>query len=313
LTTTPAVITDHLSKEFGDNLAVDNLDLEIPAGEVFGLLGHNGAGKTTTLRLLNGLLAPSGGSARVLGLCSETQGTEIRARTGVLTETPALDSRLTGLENLSFFADFFGMSAQRAKRRISYLLDAFDLTDRANDRVETYSRGMHQRLALARTMLHDPEVLFLDEPTSGLDPIATRMVHVMINASRSDGRTVFLCTHNLEEAERLCDRVAVLEHGRIIALGSPRQLTSRVAEQQVEIEIARGCAEHAKATVLRAVPGVTVAASDNLVRVDGLPASRIPVVVDTLSSNGIPIFRVTPRKISLEDVYFALHRRERAR
>jgi ABC-2 type transport system ATP-binding protein len=192
LTTTPAVITDHLSKEFGDNLAVDNLDLEIPAGEVFGLLGHNGAGKTTTLRLLNGLLAPSGGSARVLGLCSEAQGTEIRARTGVLTETPALDSRLTGLENLSFFADFFGMSAQRAKRRISYLLDAFDLTDRANDRVETYSRGMHQRLALARTMLHDPEVLFLDEPTSGLDPIATRMVHVMINASRSDGRTVFL-------------------------------------------------------------------------------------------------------------------------
>jgi ABC-2 type transport system ATP-binding protein len=254
LTNTPAVVTESLTRRFGEKVAVNDLTLEIAHGEVFGLLGHNGAGKTTTIRLLAGLLSPSSGSARVLGLSPETDGSEIRSRTGVLTETPALDGRLTGRENLRYFADFFSLGDARARKRIDYLLDAFELTDSAHSRVHTYSRGMHQRLALARAMLHDPEILFLDEPTSGLDPIATRMVHLMINATRSDGRSVFLCTHNLEEAERLCDRVAVLEHGRIIALGSPRELTSRVTDQQVEIETGPGCAEQARLAAVAAAP-----------------------------------------------------------
>lgn len=313
LASRPAVVTDQLSRRFRDHLAVNDLDLVVPAGEVFGLLGHNGAGKTTTIRLLNGLLRPSSGSAHVLGLSPETHGNEIRALTGVLTETPALDGRLTGRENLQYFADLFGMTREQAKMRIDYLLDAFELIDRQHERVATYSRGMHQRLALARAMLHDPEILFLDEPTSGLDPVATRLVHLMINSYRSDGRSVFLCTHNLEEAERLCDRVAVLQHGQIIAQGSPRQLTSRVSEQQVEIEVAPDCAERARDAALVAVPNATVVATANLVRIDGLPRGKVPVVVDALASAGIPVFRVSPRVISLEDVYFALHQREPVR
>ncbi len=307
-----AIDIRELSRRYNDQPAVRELSLQIQSGEVFGLLGHNGAGKTTTIRLLTGLIAPDSGSSRVLGMDSMTHGADIRARTGVLTETPALDSRLTGRENLQFFADFFDIDPSRARQRIDFLIDAFDLNERESDRVGSYSRGMHQRLALARAMLHEPELLLLDEPTPGLDPIATRIVHLMIRAFRSEGGTVLLCTHNLEEAERLCDRVAVLERGQLIAIGNPRELTSRIVDQQIEIEIAPRYRDRARTAIIGAVPGVTVAAAENLVRVDGVPRERIPDLVQALAGAGIPVYRVTPRVSSLEDVYFALHEDGRA-
>jgi ABC-2 type transport system ATP-binding protein len=302
-----AASADGLSRSYGDFRALSEFSFQIASGEVFGLLGHNGAGKTTTIRLLTGLISATSGSCQVLGLDSATQGAEIRARTGVVTETPALDSRLTGRENLQFFADFFGIDPERARRRIDFLIDAFELQDRERDLVATYSRGMHQRLALARAMLHEPELLLLDEPTNGLDPVAMRIVHLMIRAFRSEGGSVLLCTHNLEEAERLCDRVAVLEHGRMIATGVPRELTARVAEQQLEIEISPRHREQARLAVLRVAPDAAISAGDYMLRVDGIARDCIPDLIEALTEADVRVYRVSPRVSTLEDVYFALH------
>jgi ABC-2 type transport system ATP-binding protein len=296
-----------LTRLFGERTALNDLHLDVAQGEVFGLLGHNGAGKTTTIRILNGLLAPTSGSVSVLGLDPTTSGTEIRARTGVLTATPALDGRLTGRENLAFYAELFGIPPARARRRIDFLIQAFDLEARERDPVSTYSRGMHQRLALARAMLHEPDVLFLDEPTNGLDPVAIRIVHLMIRAFRSDGGTVFLCTHNLEEAERLCDHVAILEQGHMIACGTPRELSRRIGGQHIEIEVANGSTEHARCTLQVAAPDAVVHANGQQLQIEGVRRELIPRLVEALTREGIPVFRVSPRAATLEDVYFSLH------
>ena len=179
---TTVLTTTSLSRRFGDTLAVDALSIEIAQGEVFGFLGHNGAGKTTTVRLLNGVLTPSGGTAQVLGLDPWTDGAKVRARTGVLTETPALDDRLTARATLRFFAEVYGVPRPQVERRIGDLLAVFDLSARADDKVGGFSKGMRQRMALARTLIHDPEIIFLDEPTAGLDPAATREVHQLIQS-----------------------------------------------------------------------------------------------------------------------------------
>jgi ABC-2 type transport system ATP-binding protein len=304
-----AIDIENLSRSFEDQPAVVDLSLRIRTGEVFGLLGHNGAGKTTTIRMLTGLINPTSGMCRVLGMDPRTSGSEIRSRTGVLTETPALDSRMTGKENLQFFAEFFNIEPNRAHQRIEFLIDAFELQEYDQARVATYSRGLHQRLALARAMLHEPELLLLDEPTPGLDPVATRIVHLMIRAFRSEGGTVLLCTHNLEEAERLCDRVGVLERGRLLAVGNPAELTQRITDQQVEIEIASRFRDRAMRAISEALPDVRIATNDHVVRVDGLPRDRIPELVEALAGAKVPVYRVEPRGSSLEDVYFALHER----
>ncbi len=218
-------------------LAVDNLSLDIRQGEVFGLLGHNGAGKTTTIRILNGILDPTAGSVRVMDLDPRTDGAELRRRTGVLTETPALDDRLTGWENLEIFAHLYRVPSDRVDATVSDLLDKFQLSQRAHQRVHTYSKGMKQRLALARTILNDPELLYLDEPTSGLDPVASHEVREMIREwGDQPHRTVFLCTHNLVEAQDLCDRVGVLERGRLRLLGSPEELTDH-GDGRIEVDL----------------------------------------------------------------------------
>src|ERR1043165_4698461 len=219
----PVIQISSLMRCFGEKTAVNQLSFDVQAGEIFGFLGHNGAGKTTTVRLLNGVLEPTSGEAYVLGLNPQTQGPALRARTGVLTETPSLDERLTARDNLSIYADLYNIPRSKVAGRVNSLLEEFELTDRADEKVAGYSKGMKQRLALARALLHQPEVLFLDEPTSGLDPVATRHVHTLVeNLARREGCTVFLCTHNLMEAQKLCDRVAVMEQGRLVALGTPR-------------------------------------------------------------------------------------------
>jgi ABC-2 type transport system ATP-binding protein len=297
-----------LSRRFGQVLAVDGLTLEVERGTVFGVLGHNGAGKTTTVRLLNGVLSPTSGQARVLGLDPAVDGPALRRHTGVLTETPSLDERLTGRDILRIFAEAYGVPRAQVDPRADELLAMFELAGAARDRVGGYSKGMRQRLALARTLLHDPEVLFLDEPTSGLDPVAARQVNELVaRLSQERGRTVFLCTHNLVEAQRLCDRVAVLEHGRLIAQGTPAELARRYGQVAgVEIEVEAGQAA-AAAELLRGLPGLgEVTAEEGILRAAGASRDSIPDVLAALVAGRMRVYRVAAREPTLEDVYFAL-------
>lgn len=309
----PVITTENLTRRFGEILAVDSLSMEVFAGEVFGFLGHNGAGKTTTVRLLNGVLSANGGGATVLGLSPESDGPALRRRTGVLTETPSLDERLTARDNLSIYADLYGVPVEAVAGRVEQYLILFELADRADEKVGGYSKGMKQRLALARSLLHNPEIIFLDEPTSGLDPVTTRHVHEMIgHMSAEEGRTVFLCTHNLVEAQSLCDRVAVLEHGRLIAVGTPAELAEQtVHTHRLKIEVApenqRSAIQILKGKM--GIKGVTEE-KDGLI-VQGVGREAVPGLIADLVSSGVRIYQVTPQEPSLEDVYFALHREEK--
>ncbi len=307
--TKPVVSIDGLCRRFGDVVALDGLTFQVYSGEIFGCLGHNGAGKTTTVRLLNGVLDPDEGQSRVLGLDPAVEGPALRRRTGVLTETPSLDERLTARDNLSIYADLYGVPVGEVPGRVAGLLETFELAERADEKVGGYSKGMKQRLALARALLHQPEVLFLDEPTAGLDPVATRHVHEMITRlSQEEQRTVFLCTHNLVEAQRLCDRVAVLEHGRLVALGTPAELAQRLGRsQRLEIEVAPDGAVKAR-EALRATPAVQeVILENHILSIPGLDREQIPGLVVRLVEAGVAIYRVAPQEPSLEDVYFAIH------
>lgn len=303
-----AIQTDHLSRLYGSRKAVDDVSLAVERGEVFGVLGPNGAGKTTMVRLLNGVLPPSAGTCRVLGFDPVAKGGEVRRRTGVLTESPALYERMTAHENLRFFGTMYGVPEDKLSSRIGAMLDAFGLADRADDKVVGFSKGMKQRLALARALLHEPEVLFLDEPTAALDPEAARRVtELVIEFSRQAGRTVFLCTHYLPEAQRLCDRVAVLNRGRLIAVGALDELARTLWHGTwVDIECLIAPAS-AVLDALRLLPGVTDARIDErrlAVQVEGV--ERIPTAVRTLIEQGAQVLRVNPREHSLEDVYFEL-------
>ncbi|HSN76671.1 MAG TPA: ABC transporter ATP-binding protein [Anaerolineae bacterium] len=304
----PIIVTHGLTRRFDDTVAVDDLTLEVYPGEVFGFLGHNGAGKTTTVRLLNGILTPSAGQASVLGLDPMADGPALRRQTGVLTETPSLDERLSARVNLSLYADLYGVPRAEVKQRVDALLAAFDLTERADDKVGEYSKGMKQRLALARTVIHEPTLLFLDEPTAALDPVAARQVHEMILRTTRAGRTVFINTHNLVEAQRLCDRVGVMEHGRLVAIGTPHELARRLVRNlSVEFELASGSTTQAL-QALHGAPGVASAGQRNgTVVVSGAERESIPDIIGALVNAGVRIYQVTPQEPTLEDVYFALH------
>ncbi len=314
--TSAVIVTKGLTRRFGALTAVDSLDLLIEQGEVLGFLGHNGAGKTTTVRLLNGVLTASAGQARVLGLDPAVDGVALRRRTGVLTETPSLDERLTAREQLAIYADFYDVPRSQLNARVDELLEAFQLADRGDDRVSGYSKGMRQRLALARALLHKPELLFLDEPTSGLDPVSTRQVHTLIREqSRSGDHTVFLCTHNLEEAQRLCHRVAVLEHGRLVAIGSPADLGRNLWQGvRLEVETSPACVELAR-SVLDAFPAardVTQADDRPILTLALADREQIPQLVERLVAADAPLYRLDPQEPTLEDVYFALHGEQEA-
>jgi ABC-2 type transport system ATP-binding protein len=304
----PIIITNHLGRHFGDTVAVNGLTLQVYPGEVFGFLGHNGAGKTTTVRLLNGVLTPSSGTARVLGLDPARDGPALRRRTGVLTETPSLDERLTARENLIFYTDLYGVPRTDVSRRVDTVLGSFALADRADEKVGGYSKGMKQRLALARAIIHEPELLFLDEPTSGLDPESARHVHELItHLSHQEGDTVFLCTHNLIEAQKLCDRVAVLRNGQVVAAGTPHELAHRLTHSlSLEIEVGAEGASTAL-DLLRAAPGITKVTQNNgTITAAGAGREASPDLIAALVHSGVRIYRVAPKEPSLEDVYFAL-------
>lgn len=307
-----ALRADALVRRFGPTVAVDGLSFAVARGETFGLLGHNGAGKTTTIRLLNGVLTADAGRAEVLGFDAAVDGTRIRARTGVLTETPSLDERMSARENLRFAGRLHGMRGRDLEHRVGELLEAFGLADRADDRTSGYSRGMKQRVALARTLLHDPDVLFLDEPTAALDPVAAREVHELVEGfRRRERRTVVLCTHNLVEAQRLCDRVAILRHGQAVAVGTPAELL-RAAGGSLAVEIEVDAADRDRAAVILREAGH---AADVLAEGVGFTApdrEAIPPVVAALAAAGVRVYRVGSAATDLEAAYFAIHENDGA-
>lgn len=304
----PIITTQGLTRRFGEKTAVDGLTLEVAAGEIFGVLGHNGAGKTTTVRLLNGVLAADGGTMHVLGMNPAEHGAKIRAQTGVLTETPSLDERLTGRDNLLIYADLYNVPKAQINPRIDILLALFELADRQHEKAGGYSKGMKQRLALCRALVHEPPILFLDEPTSGLDPVSSRHVQDLIRRlSRQEGRTVFLCTHNLTEAQQICDRMAILEQGKLLAIGTLHEIAEKSGlKTRFKIELTTEAVPHA-ADVLGQFPQISVTPNGNSLEVNGATREQIPDLLTALFHQHIKFYSVIPQEASLEDIYFTLH------
>ena len=230
------ITADGLGRKFGDRWAVRDLNLNIEPGEVFGLLGPNGAGKTTTMRMLSSLIAPSVGHATVCGFDVVTRPDEVRRRVGILTEPAGLYDNLSAQRNLEFFAKLYDLDAARGREQIDYYLKLFGLWDRRKDPAGTFSRGMKQKLSLARSLLHEPPVVILDEPTSALDPEGAKLVRDAIISLQGEGRTIILCTHNLHEAAYLCGRVGIVKR-TLIKVGTPRELQQALYGQQIEIRI----------------------------------------------------------------------------
>jgi ABC-2 type transport system ATP-binding protein len=290
--------------------AVRGVSFEVGEGELFGLLGPNGAGKTTTIKMLITLLIPTAGSARVLGYDVVKNAREVRKRIGyVFGGDRGVYERLSGFDNLRYFAELYGVPARDQKRRIAELLDLVGLTGREKERVEGYSRGMRQRLHVARGLLHDPPVLFLDEPTIGLDPVGARELRATIAALAAAGKTVLLTTHYMFEADALCDQIAVIAQGRIVAEGTPSDLKSGVADGRVvEIEV-YGTADEAveRLRPVEGVRGISVEEREQaqvlVVQVD----DRREVTHALLGRlDGSSVGRVSSREPTLEDAYVAL-------
>ena len=308
MTAAPALRLDGVTRRFGEVVALDDLTLHVPVGQVVGLLGHNGAGKTTTVRLLAGLLAPDAGVVRVGALDPIVDGAAVRQRLGVLPARPIVDDRLTGVQNLAFAAAVFGLDRDLAHQRAEELLASFGLTSRADERVSGYSTGMRQRLSLARVLLTEPEVLLLDEPTAALDPVAARQVLTTLAtlAARAD-RTVVVCTHDLAEAEALCDRVVVLANGRSIVEGSPAELAAAHSPGELHFDVGIGAADRAVALLARLVPVEPRVLAGGRVSVTGVGHEAVPDLVRHLVAADVPVHEAVRSRPSLQEVYLALH------
>jgi ABC-2 type transport system ATP-binding protein len=302
---TPALSVNRLSKRFGERIAFEGVSFEVGQGEVFGFLGPNGAGKTTTVRTLGTLIAPSAGSATVAGFpLTPENGVRIRGRIAVMPESPGLYLRLSVVENLECFADLYEVPDPRV--RIERALRAVNLTDRAGDACGTLSKGLRQRVALARALLSEPDVLFLDEPTAGLDPLAARDVHELIDGLRQRGVTIFLTTHRLEEAERLCDRVAILNR-TLRAIGRPDELRERLFARTLTVKTRTGLPE--PDLVFANLPAVERWQHDGhtsyVLTVTDYDLAA-PAVTRALVSAGADVLGVAESHHSLEDVYLEL-------
>jgi ABC-2 type transport system ATP-binding protein len=299
-----ALVVEHLTKRFGDRVAVDDLSFEVAAGEVFGFLGPNGAGKTTTVRMLATLIAPTSGSARVAGVALEpANGLEIRQRIAVMPENPGLYLRLSVAENLDFFAGLYGL--RDPEERIRQTLDAVNLGGRANDPCGSLSKGLRQRVALARALLSEPAIVFLDEPTSGLDPVASREVHELIDALRDRGVTVFLTTHRLEEAERLCDRVAILSTS-LRTIGRPDELRDRLFTKALLVRIAAPLSDPDRVFAIDGVESWRADGAAGYVLAVTDARLAAPGVIRALVAAGADVLSLAEARHSLEDVYLEL-------
>lgn len=299
-----------LRRKTREVVAVEDISFHVARGELFGLLGPNGAGKTTTVKVLTTLLTPTSGTARVLGHDVVSEANAIRARIGfVFGGERGLYWRLSGIDNLRYFASLYHMDPQVTKKRIPALLELVGLQDRGQERVEGYSRGMKQRLHIARALLHDPEVLFLDEPTLGLDPVGARELREMVANLQAAGKTILLTTHYMFEADLLCQRIAVMNKGRIVAEGSPQALKELVQDLSViEVEVF-GASEDVLAE-LRAQPYIDAVSMEARNQRQALlihsPHGSEAVSQVLAALNGVQVGKVTVREPTLEDAYVRL-------
>ena len=304
-TSEPALVVDRLTKRFGERTACSEVSFTVDYGEVFGFLGPNGAGKTTTVRTLGTLIAPTSGTASVAGLpLSEANGVAIRGRIAVMPEAPGLYLRLSVAENLAYFAGLYELTDRR--ERIARALKSVGLEHRADDLCRSLSKGLRQRVGLARALLTDPQVLFLDEPTSGLDPVAAREVHELIDALRKRGVTIFLTTHRLDEAERLCDRVGIL-NTTLRMIGRPDELRDQLFSKSIELRTRAPLADPDR--VLAGLPGCeSWRRSEDGTYVLSVtdPDFAAPAAARAVLAAGADLLALTPIRHSLEDVYLQM-------
>ena len=298
---TQALTAQHLTRHFGDRVAVDDVSFELQPGQIFALLGPNGAGKTTTLRMLAGLIAPTSGSVRIGNEpMTPDAAPKLRERLGFLTEAPGLWDNLTVHDNLKVYAQLYGM--RDAEKAVGEALELFEIADRSNDRTARLSKGLKQRVALARAIVHRPNIVLLDEPTAGLDPESARDVRELIVAMRGEGRAVLLCTHNLDEVDRLADRVAVLR-SRLVAIGTPGELRQQLFTSRLRIRVSQDAESFAAR--------LRTSGLDDI-RADGtwlsLPGETLttPQIVRMLVEAGAGIEAVERDEPSLEEVYLKL-------
>ncbi|MDH3943846.1 MAG: ABC transporter ATP-binding protein [Anaerolineae bacterium] len=297
---TDLIQTTDLTKSFGEVTAVDGLSISIPPGEIFGLLGPNGAGKTTTLRMLTALIAPTGGEARVAGHTIGADDYHVRKNVGILTESPGLYDRLSAERNLDFFARLY--EVEDIPGQVERYLRMLGLWDRRGDEVGKFSKGMRQKIAIARALLHEPVVLLLDEPTSGLDPEAARTVRHFIGELRAGGRAILICTHNLDEADRLCDRIAIFK-SRLLALDTPTELRLGLFGRSSIFHLAKAEERFANALAEKDfVQSAQVVDNKIVVTLDDLETHN-PALVRILVDQGAEVQFVGEMRRSLEDVY----------
>ena len=301
--TEPALAIRGLRKRYADVIAVDGLDLTVERGECFGLLGPNGAGKTTTIEICEGLTRPDEGEVRVLGLSHRTDATAIRSRIGISLQETQLADKLTVEETVRLFRSFYPR-----RRTVAEAIDAVQLSEKRRGRVGQLSGGQKQRLALACALVGDPELFFLDEPTTGLDPQSRRQLWELIEEFKAAGRTIVLTTHYMDEAERLCDRVAIVDHGRMIALGTPRELVGLLdSEHVVEFQLEAGMAPLADEDLLR-LGGISRIRRENGSYL--LDVSRVhqtvPAILGLLQSRGAALSQLATHSATLEDVFVHL-------
>jgi ABC-2 type transport system ATP-binding protein len=291
-----------LTKRFGDLDAVDGLSLRVSGGSILALLGPNGAGKTTTIRMLASILRPTSGEARIAGYDVLTQAADVRRNVGLLTEHHGLYTRMRGEDYLQFFGQIYGLDAEECRRRTRALLQQFGLWDARPLRLGEYSKGMRQKLALARALLHEPPVLLLDEPTSAMDPASAHLVRASIFHLRQPGRTIVVCTHNLVEAESLADEIAIIHHGRIVAQGTAQDLKRKyLGDPIMELRLATML----DGAVKFLPPGATeLASGENWLRFRVSHPEKVnPTLLRSLSQAGVPVVTLSEVPRTLEDVY----------
>ncbi|MGA2134743.1 MAG: ABC transporter ATP-binding protein [Bryobacteraceae bacterium] len=299
----PALCVRKLRKAFKDVVAVNELDLEVRAGECFGLLGPNGAGKTTTIEICEGLTAADSGDVELLGMHWKTDAQELRQRLGIQLQETQLGDKVTVLETIRLFRSFFRHGPAPAE-----VIALVQLEEKMNSRVGGLSGGQKQRLALACALVGDPDFLFLDEPTTGLDPQARRQLWELIEQFKQQGRTILLTTHYMDEAERLCDRVAVMDHGKVIALGTPRELIALIGVEHMVEFSAGGAARPLEVSALRRIEGVRDVRTENgniQLQVSELHRA-VPALLDELDRQGVPLTELRTHSATLEDVFVTL-------
>lgn len=300
-----AIEVDNLTKLFDDFTAVDHLDFEVKNGEIFGFLGPNGAGKTTTARMLTGIIKPSSGKVRIMGLDIRQDPIKAKQIMGVVPELSNAYTELTAWNNLQFMAELYGVPGKDARQRAEELLGKFDLYERKDHKVSTFSKGMKQKLILAMSLMNDPEILFLDEPTSGLDVMSARLIKDMLLELNKEGKTIFLTTHYMEEANQLCSRVAIINHGKIAAIDAPEKLKMRIGGLEwVEVSFDMPV-DASDFSDLSGVIDIRMS-GDKLRLYTNEPGRTIYQLVDYSRSNDLEIVMLNTLTPTLEDVFIKL-------